>query len=85
VRALRAVLQGDFYHWVPLFNRIDEFFDECVKTRKDVCLRVDEGTDPAFPTHSCLQVLRVTSILLENVSNKHLYQSYEVGGDHTAI
>lgn len=34
-------------------------------------------TDPPFPTQSTLAVLNVTTMILENCTNKHLYQSYE--------
>lgn len=77
---MHTVLQGDYYHWVALFNRFDEFFDEYVKPRKDLQLKYEPGQepDPALPEANCKEVLRVTSILLENCSNKHAYASYEV-------
>jgi hypothetical protein len=37
------------------------------------------AADPVFPTVAVLEVLRVTTLLLEGCSNKHLYNSYEVG------
>lgn len=76
-------VQGDFFHWVPLFNRFEDFFTECIKPRQDLQLqdasRLSGTADPAFPVQACLLVLRVTSVLLENCSNKHVYASYEVG------
>jgi hypothetical protein len=70
---------------VPLFNRFDEFFEQHVKPRKDLRLSqsadassTENQQDPPFPVDACLQVLRVTSVLLENCSSKHLYASYEV-------
>ena len=33
---------------------------------------------PPFPTQAVLEILRVTTLLLEGCSNKHLYNSYEV-------
>ncbi len=79
-------MQGDFTQWVALFNRFDEFFDEHVKSRKDLQLAyaapgaTQPAADPPFPVDNCMEVLRVTSILLDNCSSKHLYASYEVGG-----
>lgn len=35
--------------------------------------------DAPFPTEAVLQILRVTTLILEGCSNKHLYNSYEVG------
>jgi E3 ubiquitin-protein ligase HUWE1 len=35
------------------------------------------AADPVFPTVAVLEVLRVTTLLLEGCSNKHLYNSYE--------
>jgi len=74
-------VQGDFYHWIPLLNRFDEFFTEYIKPRQDLQLKdaARWPADPPFPVQACLQVLRVTSVLLENCSNKHVYTSYEVG------
>lgn len=37
------------------------------------------AADPPFPSQAVLQVLRVTTLILEGCSNKHLYNSYEVG------
>lgn len=34
--------------------------------------------DPPFPAAALLQILRVTALILEGCSNKHLYNSYEV-------
>lgn len=72
--------QGDFSQWVALFNRFDEFFETLTTPRQDVGLKFDgsAGPDPPFPLHSCLQVLRVTAILLENCFGKQSYSSYEV-------
>lgn len=73
-------VQGDFFHWIPLFNRFEDFFTEHIKPRQDLQLKhaARFAADPAFPLDNCLQVLRVTSVLLENCSNKHVYASYEV-------
>lgn len=71
--------QGDFHHWVQLFNHFDAYFEEHVKPRKDIQLKLEnDAPDPEFPVQNCLEILRVTSILLENCTNKQLYQSYEV-------
>jgi hypothetical protein len=78
---LRALMQGDFSQWLPLFNRFDEFFEKLTTPRQDVGLKFDGSAspDPPFPLNSCLEVLRVTAILLENCSSKQSYASYEVG------
>jgi E3 ubiquitin-protein ligase HUWE1 len=34
--------------------------------------------DPPFPSAAVLSILRVTALILEGCSNKHLYSSYEV-------
>lgn len=72
-------MQGDFYHWVDLFNHFDTFFEKYIKSRKD--LQFDDHfleSDPQFPREAVLQVLRVIRIILENCTNKHFYSSYEV-------
>lgn len=72
-------LQGDFHHWVELFNHFDSFFEKHIKPRKD--LQVEDnflGSDPPFPRDAVLQILRVIRIILENCTNKHFYSSYEV-------
>ena len=73
--------QGDFHHWVALFNHFDVLFDELLKPRADLALRYDQAeakTDPPFPSSTVVAVLRVTATILENCSNKHLYHSYDV-------
>lgn len=72
-------VQGDFHHWVDLFNHFDSFFEKHIKSRKD--LQVEDNfldSDPPFPREAVLQVLRVIRIILENCTNKHFYSSYEV-------
>lgn len=72
-------MQGDFYHWVDLFNHFDTFFEKYIKTRKD--LQFDDQfleSEAPFPREAVLQVLRVIRIILENCTNKHFYSSYEV-------
>lgn len=71
--------QGDFHHWVDLFNHFDSFFEKYVKPRKD--LQIDDDfldSDPPFPREAVLQILRVIRIILDNCTNKHFYSSYEV-------
>lgn len=72
-------MQGDFHHWVDLFNHFDSFFEKHIKTRKD--LQIEDNfldSDPPFPKEAVLQILRVIRIILENCTNKHFYSSYEV-------
>lgn len=71
------LLQGDYYQWVALFNRFDEFFEVYLKPRNDLQLKYTP-VDAPFPEENCLAVLSVTSILFEHCSNKHVYASYEV-------
>lgn len=72
-------LQGDFHHWATLFNYFDDLLDQNVSPRKDLTLEFDrDGIDSFFPSRNVLAILRVTAIILENCSNKHLYHSYEV-------
>lgn len=72
-------MQGEFHHWVDLFNHFELFFEQHVKSRKDLQLEGDflDGDGP-FPKEAVLQVLRVTRIILENCVNKYLYNSNEV-------
>ncbi len=76
---LVELLQGDFYHWVDLWNHFELFFETYVKPRKDLQLEGNfaESNDP-FPKDAVLQILRVTQIILENCPNKYLYNSNEV-------
>ena len=73
--------QGDFHHWVALFNHFDSLFDELLKPRADLQLKYDQPAvkkDPPFPSSTVVAVLKVTATILENCSNKHLYHSYDV-------
>lgn len=72
-------MQGDFHHWVDLFNHFDAFFEKYIKPRKD--LQLEDNfleSDPPFPRVAVLQILRVIRVILENCTNKHFYSSYEV-------
>lgn len=64
---------------MDLFNHFEVFFEQHVKSRKDLQLEGEflEGDGP-FPKDAVLQVLRVTRIILENCVNKYLYSSNEV-------
>lgn len=64
---------------MDLFNHFEVFFEQYVKSRKDLQLEGEflEGDGP-FPKDAVLQVLRVTRIILENCVNKYLYSSNEV-------
>lgn len=64
---------------MPVFNHFDAFFEEHIKPRSDLQLKVGPAkADPPFPVDNCLAVLRATAVLLEHCSNKQLYNSYEV-------
>ncbi len=72
--------QGDFCQWVALFNHFEEFFEKHVHNRKSLQLSFDaaNAAEAEFPVADCLAILRVSAVLLENTTNKHLYQSYDV-------
>ena len=79
---LKWLLQGDFHHWVPLFNFFDAFFERHVQSRSDLQLKSESAeTAPALPSRNLVAILRVTASILENCSNKHLYCSSEVSAD----
>ena len=86
-QALPAVTaQGDFHHWLSLFNRFDEILEATLKDRKDVSLDgMPEAQEPPFPSRSVLSILRVSTTILENCSNKHLNQSHEVSLTHASL
>ncbi|XP_020586141.1 E3 ubiquitin-protein ligase UPL1-like isoform X2 [Phalaenopsis equestris] len=70
--------KGDFHHWADLFNHFDSFFEKYIKPRKDLLLDDNFfGADPPFPREAVLQILRVTQVILDNCSNKHLYSSFK--------
>lgn len=72
-------VQGDFHHWVDLFNHFDTFFEKHIKPRKDLLLEDNfYEVDPPFPREAVLQILRVIRIILDNCTNKHFYSIYEV-------
>ena len=43
-----------------------------------------EAHEAPFPSRSVLSILRVSTTILENCSNKHLYQSHEVTFTHAS-
>lgn len=75
-------LQGDFHHWVPLFNFFDAYFERHVQSRSDLQLKCEPGdAAPELPSRNLVAILKVTASILENCSNKHLYSSCEVRVD----
>lgn len=77
---LSCLWQGEFYHWVALFNYFDDFLERTVRGRSDLDLRFEDhqDPDPPFPTEGVVAVLHTTTIILENCANKHFWASYEV-------
>ncbi|KAL6863751.1 hypothetical protein ACP4OV_016654 [Aristida adscensionis] len=70
--------KGDFHHWVDLFNHFDTFFENFIKSRRDLQLEDDFlDADPPFPREAVLQILRVSRIILENCTNRHFYSIFE--------
>eukprot|EP00899_Mesostigma_viride_P004970 jgi/Mesvir1/14474/Mv05181-RA.1 len=70
--------KGDLYHWVDLLNHFDAFFAKYVQPRADLHLTGESAADCAeFPRHAILEVLRVSTALLDKVANKHVYNSAE--------
>jgi hypothetical protein len=73
------MMQGDFHHWVDLFNHFDSFFESYIISRKDLQLADNFlDVDPPFPREAVLQILRVSRIILENCTNRHFYSFFEV-------
>lgn len=80
-------MQGDFHHWITLFNFFDDYLEKNVTPRSDLQLDWSDGKaeDPPFPKEEVDAILHTTSVILENCSNKHLYQSTEVNRAHTVV
>jgi hypothetical protein len=72
-------LQGDLNHWLDLLNCFDAFFEKhlqgSVKLQLDGTFKQEEVP---VSKDTLLQMLRVTSVILENSYNKQLYGSVEV-------
>ncbi|KAJ1697814.1 hypothetical protein LUZ63_006326 [Rhynchospora breviuscula] len=70
--------KGDFHHWTELFNLFDSYFDKYIGPRKDLSLEDDFlESDTPFPRGPVLQILRVSRLILEHCSNRHLISSFE--------
>lgn len=80
IRKLWLLVQGDFHHWVPLFNYLDDYFEKELHPRADLQLDVANGLKarPTFPVTNVNAILQFTATILENCSNKHLYGSHDV-------
>ena len=73
--------RGDLHHWVDLLNAFDELLERHVAPRADLHLRAvrpGEAPPPPLPAAQLLALLRVTTVILDNCSNKHSYGSVEV-------
>ncbi len=72
-------MQGDLAHWAPLLNRFDELLERVVQERPELALGDEPPAAPGpFPKELVLALLRTTVALLENCSNKQIYQSHDV-------
>ena len=70
--------QGDFQHWIPVMNHFDDFFDAHVKSRKDLqLLALPSDEREPFPVEACLWILKATNVILDNCTNRHMYESTE--------
>lgn len=64
---------------MDLFNHFDSFFENYIKSRKDLHLEDNFlDVDPPFPREAVLQILRVSKLILENCTNRHFYSFFEV-------
>ncbi|GJW08471.1 E3 ubiquitin protein ligase UPL1-like protein [Tanacetum coccineum] len=71
--------QGDFHHWLDLFNHFDTYFEKYIKPRRYLQLEDDFlKHDPPFPREAVFQILRVVRIILEDCTNRHFYSSYQL-------
>ncbi|KAK9866343.1 hypothetical protein WJX84_006185 [Apatococcus fuscideae] len=84
--------KGDFHHWVPLFNYLDDYFEKGLQPRADLQLDVANGLQARvpFPVANVNAVLQFTATVLENCSNKHLYGSHDhlgslLAAPHTSV
>lgn len=77
--SLSMLLQGDFHHWVSLFNFFDAYLETHVQNRADLQLKCEsDQTLSPLPSRNLKAILKATAQILENCSNKHLYSSCEV-------
>ncbi|XP_078171361.1 E3 ubiquitin-protein ligase UPL1-like [Carex rostrata] len=70
--------KGDFNHWTELFNLFDSYLDKYIGPRKDLSL--EDGfleADMPFPRGPVLQILRISRLISEHCSNRHLVSSFE--------
>ena len=59
-------------------NHFDDFFDAHVKSRKDLqLLALPSDEREPFPVEACLWILKATNVILDNCTNRHMYESTE--------
>ena len=59
-------------------NHFDDFFDAHVKSRKDLqLLALPSDERKPFPLEACLWILKATNVILDNCTNRHMYDSTE--------
>ncbi|GJT67868.1 glutamate--tRNA ligase, cytoplasmic [Tanacetum coccineum] len=74
-----GIREGDFHHWLDLFNHFDTYFEKYIKPKKYLQLEDDFLEHvPPFPREVVSQILRVVQIIIEYCTNSHFYSSYEL-------
>ena len=85
-----SLVQGDFLHWLDLFNHFDDILRAGVEharrslyvlSAEEEAERAGRATAPPtpvpLPDGSALELLRVTAVVLEKCTNKHVYSSVD--------
>ena len=73
--------KSDLYHWIPLLNRMDAALEEFVAKYKLAAGGVSVGADDNWSPDDkaeLLAILKLSTFLWENCTNRSLYASYEV-------
>lgn len=69
----------DFFHWIPVLNRFDSILEALVERYDLKHLQRDEFLEQHKSL--LLAVLRLSTLLWENCTNRSIYNSYEVNVD----
>lgn len=68
--------RGDLYNWVGVLDRFDEILENLIATYELERLQV--GTFSQSDQELLVGVLRFSRLLVENCTNRNIYNSYEV-------
>jgi E3 ubiquitin-protein ligase HUWE1 len=69
--------KADLYHFIPVLNRFDQLLESIIQ-QHDFTLTIQRVPFSSETKHLLLSILRFTRFLIENATNRGIFNSHEV-------